>query len=136
MADLHGNLIGSINRNFRGFGREIFTDTGQYILRMDAASPETTNISNSEVVKRFPKREVADGGLISAHRALKEYKQKKLELTDEEKGLVFRGEPIRQLVERPSVKGLTLDQRAVMLATAVSVNFDYFSHTSGYPLSS
>jgi hypothetical protein len=132
MADLYGNLIGSINRNFRGFGREIFTDTGQYILRMDAASPETTNISNSEAVKRFPKREVAEGGLISAHRALKEYKQKKLELTDEEKGLVFRGEPIRQLVERPSVKGLTLDQRAVMLATAVSIDFDYFSHTSGY----
>ena len=103
---------------------------------MDAASPETTNISNSEVVKRFPKREVAEGGLISAHRALKDYKQKKLELTDEQKGLVFRGEPIRQLVERPSVKGLTLDQRAVMLATAVSVDFDYFSHTSGYPFPS
>lgn len=132
LADLNGSLIGSINRNFRGFGREIFTDTGQYILRMDAASPETTNISNSEVVKRFPKREVQEGELISSRKAIKLYKERKLELTAEEKGLVFSGEPIRQLVERPSVKGLTLDQRAVMLATAVSIDFDYFSHTSGY----
>jgi len=130
LADLNGNLIGSINRNFRGFGREIFTDTGQYILRMDAASPETTNISNSEVVKRFPKREVQELEPISAKKALKYYKEKKLELTPEQKGLVYRGEPIRYLVERPSIKGLTLDQRAVMLATAVSIDFDYFSHTS------
>src|SRR6202021_1794324 len=56
LADLKGNLIGSINRNFRGFGSEIFTDTGQYVLRMDAASPETTNIANSGVVHRFPER--------------------------------------------------------------------------------
>lgn len=32
-------LIGSVNRNFSRFAREIFTDTGVYALRMDAASP-------------------------------------------------------------------------------------------------
>jgi hypothetical protein len=31
-------LIGSVNRSFAGFGREIFIDTGVYALRMDAAS--------------------------------------------------------------------------------------------------
>ena len=30
-------LIGSVNRNWGGFGRELFTDTGVYALRMDAA---------------------------------------------------------------------------------------------------
>ena len=99
---------------------------------MDAASPETTNISNSEVVTQFPKREVQEARLISAKRALKDYQDKSLELTDEQKRLVLRGEPIRTLMER-GAKGLTLDQRAVMLATAVSIDFDYFSHTSGYP---
>ncbi|KAH8731988.1 Scramblase-domain-containing protein [Phaeosphaeriaceae sp. PMI808] len=67
-------LIGSVNRNFAGFAREIFTDTGVYALRMDSAGVET---------------------------------------------------------EQPGpVSGMTLDQRAVMLATAVSIDFDYFSRHS------
>ncbi|KAF2022878.1 Scramblase-domain-containing protein [Setomelanomma holmii] len=68
-------LIGSVNRNFGGFAREIFTDTGAYALRMDSAGA---------------------------------------------------GHP-----EAP-VSGMTLDQRAVMLATAVSIDFDYFSRHSGH----
>lgn len=67
-------LIGSVNRNFAGFAREIFTDTGVYALRMDSAGA---------------------------------------------------AQP-----EGP-VSGMTLDQRAVMLATAVSIDFDYFSRHSG-----
>jgi hypothetical protein len=31
-------LIGSVNRDFVGFAREIFTDTGVYALRMDSAA--------------------------------------------------------------------------------------------------
>lgn len=67
-------LIGAVNRNFAGFAREIFTDTGVYALRMDSAGT----------------------------------------------------------AESEPVSGMTLDQRAVMLATAVSIDFDYFSrHSSG-----
>jgi hypothetical protein len=72
-------LIGSVNRNFGGFAREIFTDTGTYALRMDAAN------------------------LASATDA----------------------------AEQEQSPGMTLDQRAVMLATAVSIDFDYFSRHSG-----
>lgn len=133
MADLHGSLIGSINRNFRGFGREIFTDTGQYVLRMDAASPETTNISNSGSVQRFPTREVEQVPLSLAE--VKEAVQSnRLKLTSQQRKDLARGRPVMELVERTNAKGLTLDQRAVMLATAVSIDFDYFSHTSGYVL--
>jgi hypothetical protein len=67
-------LIGTVNRNFAGFAREIFTDTGVYALRMDSAGTEAE-----------------------------------------------QSEP---------VSGMTLDQRAVMLATAVSIDFDYFSRHS------
>jgi hypothetical protein len=67
-------LVGSVNRNFGGFAREIFTDTGVYALRMDSAG--------SEAEQTGP------------------------------------------------VSGMTLDQRAVMLATAVSIDFDYFSRHS------
>ena len=81
-------LLGSVNRNFAGFGREIFTDTGVYALRMDSAS-----------IKEEP------GHLISKT-------SQRAELLGPE-------------------GGMTLDQRAVMLATAVSVDFDYFSRKSG-----
>ncbi|TID23026.1 Scramblase-domain-containing protein [Venturia nashicola] len=80
-----GKLIGSVNRNFAGFGREIFTDTGVYALRMDSAG-----------------------------------------LTEEPKHIISQ---TGQSEDRHV--GMTLDQRAVMLATAVSIDFDYFSRHSG-----
>lgn len=80
-------LIGSVNRNFAGFGREIFTDTGVYALRMDAAG-----------------------------------------LADEPRHLISK---TGEKAERSPHVGMTLDQRAVMLATAVSIDFDYFSRHSG-----
>jgi len=73
-------LIGSVNRDFAGFAREFFTDTGVYALRMDSASLS----------------QVESAGTQS-------------DITT----------------------GMSLDQRAVMLATAVSVDFDYFSRHSG-----
>ena len=78
-------LLGSVNRNFAGWGREIFTDTGVYALRMDSAS-----------LFEEPRHLISQTG-------------------QEEKSPV----------------GMTLDQRAVMLATAVSIDFDYFSRKSG-----
>ena len=80
-------LLGSVNRNFSGFGREIFTDTGVYAFRMDAAAPAQE--ANPAVSKDGMHNGVADA------------------------------------------PGMTLDQRAVMLATAVSTDFDYFSRRSG-----
>ncbi|KAL9119273.1 MAG: hypothetical protein Q9187_004172 [Circinaria calcarea] len=79
-------LIGSVNRNFAGFGREIFTDTGVYALRMDAAGPAAE-----------PRHLISKTGQTSS-----------------------------SAYETPTA-GMSLDQRAVMLATAVSVDFDYFS---------
>lgn len=73
----HGHVIGAIDRNWVGLGRELFTDTGVYILRMDPSSFK---------------------GLENSY---------------------------------PNISGpLTLDQRAVMLGTAVSIDFDYFSRHS------
>ncbi|GAB7364203.1 hypothetical protein MBLNU230_g4754t1 [Neophaeotheca triangularis] len=86
LRDEEQRTIGSVNRNFAGFAREIFTDTGVYALRMDSA------------------------GQMSA-------------LQDAE------GKDLQQY-EREAT-AMTLDQRAVMLATAVSVDFDYFSRHSG-----
>ncbi|OCL09346.1 Scramblase-domain-containing protein [Glonium stellatum] len=84
-----GRLIGSVNRNFAGFAREIFTDTGVYALRMDAAS-----------LAAEPPHLISNAGAYA-------------------KDAMTESSP-----------GMTLDQRAVMLATAVSIDFDYFSRHS------
>lgn len=79
LLSAENQLIGSVNRNFAGFAREIFTDTGVYALRMDSAGAGTEASAS----------------------------------------------------QGNATPGMTLDQRAVMLATAVSVDFDYFSRHSG-----
>ncbi|KAI7864715.1 Scramblase-domain-containing protein [Mucor mucedo] len=70
LTDEHGGALGNVSRNFVGFAREIFTDTGEYVLRMDAV----------------------DG----------------------------------------NSRGMTLDERAVTLACAISIDFDYFSRHSSH----
>lgn len=75
-----GDVIASVDRNWVGIGREMFTDTGVYIIRMDPSS--------------------------------------------------FAGMgALYPLVAGP----LTLDQRAILLGTAVSIDFDYFSRHSRGP---
>ena len=78
-------LLGSVNRNFSGFAREIYTDTGVYALCMDAASREK---DPRDLLSRTAKETSTD------------------------------------------VPAMTLDQRAVMLATAVTIDYDYFSRHS------
>ncbi|OCF35219.1 hypothetical protein I317_02265 [Kwoniella heveanensis CBS 569] len=91
LKDRDDRLVASINRNFRGLGRELFTDTGQYVIRFDAAGTELNMPPGSEI-------NVQGQSLI---------------------------------LPRGKEGGLTLDQRAMTLATAVSIDFDYFSRHSG-----
>ncbi|WPH03872.1 Hypothetical protein R9X50_00675500 [Acrodontium crateriforme] len=86
LRDENQNDVGSVNRNFSGFAREIFTDTGVYVLRMDSAAQNSTLLSQEG-------------------QELQKYQR--------------------------DATAMTLDQRAVMLATAVSIDFDYFSRHSG-----
>lgn len=95
--DQNGKLIGSVNRNFAGWGRELFTDMGTYALRMDSAglaeaAGDTAKESMTSSANRQAYAEVVGAA--------------------------------------ENEKGMTLDQRAVMLATAVTVDFDYFSRHS------
>ncbi|PRT53465.1 Altered inheritance rate of mitochondria protein 25 [Wickerhamiella sorbophila] len=70
-----GGIVGAVDRNWVGLAREMFTDTGVYVLRTDAASLNEVGYPGSS-------------------------------------------------------SPLSLEQRAVSLATAVSIDFDYFSRHS------
>ena len=92
-----GQLLGSVNRSFAGWGRELFTDMGTYALRMDSASLAEAAGDTSKENMTSPANRTAYAEAVGA---------------------------------TESEKGMTLDQRAVMLATAVTVDFDYFSRHS------
>ncbi|KAF8250627.1 Scramblase-domain-containing protein [Wilcoxina mikolae CBS 423.85] len=104
-ADQPPRLIGSVNRNFAGFAREIFTDTGVYALRMDAAS-----------VAAEPSH------LISNTHQQYEYRVPLSPGTEIQK--------LQGIGDVAAGRGMTLDERSVMLAAAVSIDFDYFSRHS------
>ena len=95
--DQSGKLIGSVNRNFAGWGRELFTDMGTYALRMDSAGLAEAAGGTAKESMTSPANRQAYAEAVGA---------------------------------AENEKGMTLDQRAVMLATAVTVDFDYFSRHS------
>ncbi|KDQ16202.1 hypothetical protein BOTBODRAFT_54038 [Botryobasidium botryosum FD-172 SS1] len=81
LQDAGDNNIASIRRNFAGFGREIFTDTGQYVIRF---TPDPDAPSDAD--------------------------------------------PSKPIVQRK----LSLEERALVLAMSVGIDFDYFSrHSEG-----
>ncbi|XP_010542020.1 PREDICTED: altered inheritance rate of mitochondria protein 25 [Tarenaya hassleriana] len=87
LKDVDGEVLAQIDRDWRGFGFEIFTDAGQYVIRFgeaDAATPKT-----------------------GAARTVEELE-----------------------VKRP----LTLSERAVAVALAISLDNDYFSRHGGWGL--
>ncbi|SCU78489.1 LAFA_0A06854g1_1 [Lachancea sp. 'fantastica'] len=78
LIDEKNKIMASVDRNWVGLGRELFTDTGVYIVRMD---------SSQSFQGVYPPEKLSD-------------------------------------------QILDFDQRAVLLANAVSIDFDYFSRHS------
>ncbi|KAG5558997.1 hypothetical protein RHGRI_008811 [Rhododendron griersonianum] len=81
LKDIDGQVLAQIDRDWRGFGFEIFTDAGQYVIRFGRVDASANNGDVEEL-------EVA----------------------------------------RP----LTLSERAVAVALAVSLDNDYFSRHGGW----
>ena len=86
LKDINGEVLAQIDRDWRGFGFEILTDAGQYVIRFGSSDP------SSKI------------GLASAIEDLE--------------------------VSRK----LTLAERAVTVALAISLDNDYFSRHGGWGL--
>ncbi|KAI7831790.1 Scramblase-domain-containing protein [Gamsiella multidivaricata] len=115
MQDEQGQRMASVNRNFVGFARELFTDSGQYALRFDAA------------VIQDLQQEQGLGATPAATSTLSGTSEQDLQQAKE----IQANKDEKALAQLESRGGLTLDQRAIMLACAVSIDFDYFSRHSG-----
>ncbi|KAI1316760.1 hypothetical protein EDD11_009498 [Mortierella claussenii] len=115
MQDEQGQRMASVNRNFVGFARELFTDSGQYALRFDAAVIQ--DLQQEQGLGATPAN-ASSPSTASEHDV---QQAREIQANKDETALA-------QLESRG---GLTLDQRAIMLACAVSIDFDYFSRHSG-----
>lgn len=83
LKDIDGEVLAEIDRDWRGFGFEIFTDAGQYVIRFGSSDPSSRSHDGS----------------------------------------------IQELeVKRP----LTLSERVVAIALAISLDNDYFSRHGGW----
>ncbi|CAK7328861.1 unnamed protein product [Dovyalis caffra] len=83
LKDIDGNVLAQIDRDWRGFGFEIFTDAGQYVIRFGSSDPNAKTGSATVV--------------------------QDLEV----------------------IRPLTLAERAVAVALAISLDNDYFSRHGG-----
>ncbi|KAI0797633.1 Scramblase-domain-containing protein [Abortiporus biennis] len=102
LKDANGNTLASINRAFRGFGREIFTDTGRYSVNF-SPQPQFHGF-NPFSPFQWPGQ-------------------------SESQTVYTNGEEI--FIPPAVTRDLTLEERALVLATAVNIDFDYFSRHSG-----
>ncbi|KAH6771073.1 scramblase-like protein [Perilla frutescens var. hirtella] len=82
LKDIDGNVLAEIDRDWRGFGFEVFTDAGQYVIRFGSS----------------------DSGIG----------------------------PAAGVQELDVSRSLTLSERAVAVALAVSLDNDYFSRHGGW----
>ncbi|KAG0197652.1 hypothetical protein BGX33_000437 [Mortierella sp. NVP41] len=119
MQDEQGRPMASVNRNFVGFARELFTDSGQYALRFDAAVIQDLQQGQGLGATTTTPSSTASTSAVETERSLQEAKE------------IQAAKDERALAQLESRGGLTLDQRAIMLACAVSIDFDYFSRHSG-----
>lgn len=112
VEDVRGNPLAVIGRNFQGLGLEMFTDKGMYAVTFGAATPGSLELDAGETIPRLePQHHEKENDTHHGER--------QLQLPD---GLVT--------LER----SLSLEERAVVLATAVSVDFDYFSRHSQHSM--
>ncbi|XP_031740685.1 altered inheritance rate of mitochondria protein 25 isoform X2 [Cucumis sativus] len=84
LKDIDGKVLAEVDRDWRGFGFEIFTDAGQYVIRFGASDP------------------------------------------------VSRTGAAREVQELEVARHLTLSERAVAVALAISLDNDYFSRHGGW----
>eukprot|EP01119_Soliformovum_irregulare_P005021 TRINITY_DN1633_c0_g1_i1.p1 TRINITY_DN1633_c0_g1~~TRINITY_DN1633_c0_g1_i1.p1 ORF type:complete len:465 (+),score=102.74 TRINITY_DN1633_c0_g1_i1:49-1443(+) len=119
MRDGRGREMGSVNKDFRGFGMEIFTDANQYVVRFGSPVP-----LDGLVTDEIPRHDLQSQTATSN--------------TNQDPTLNASTQPIEsdgQTQSHPLAefthKDLTIPQRALVLAAAVSIDFDYFSRSSG-----
>ncbi|KAK4050140.1 hypothetical protein OIV83_003711 [Microbotryomycetes sp. JL201] len=121
-----GEPIASISRNFSGIARELFTDTGMYVCRFEAVADQVAALPSHEnptlsAPSSVPANTTAaspTGAVTTSQNATSNIATSSTVASADDKSLT-------------TLPSIPFDHRAVILATAISCDFDYFSRDRG-----
>jgi hypothetical protein len=113
MKDGNDQPLAIIDRNFSGFGKELFTDAGKYAIHFGSTAEESAKFVQLSLDAGHPGNK---GGMKAPVARL-----------NSEFNSVIPCSSGEQLVLR---EPLTLDERLIALAAAISIDYDYFSRHS------
>ncbi|GAA5836220.1 hypothetical protein JCM9279_002231 [Rhodotorula babjevae] len=128
VRDEAGAPIGKIDRNFAGFGRELFTDTGQYVLRFDSVVDELTSRLEAP---QGPAGLLSSGSSVPATTTAGAAPGTAVEPVAAASSSSTSGAASHDFALAERAPALPLDHRAVLLASAVTIDFDYFTRQRG-----
>jgi uncharacterized protein YxjI len=112
LKDQHGDTLALIDRNFSGFGKELFTDAGRYVIHFGGSPQEAAEQIHTAIEAAHPDRPAPPVTALARLR------------TD---AAVIPTTTGNQLAV---IRPLQLDERMVALALAVSIDYDFFSRHS------
>ncbi|KAL4856200.1 putative AAA domain-containing protein [Chlorella vulgaris] len=112
LKDDSGGTLALIDRNFSGFGKELFTDAGKYVIHFGSSPQEAAEQVATAVQAAHPDKPPPPVTALARAR------------TDVSVIPTSTGNQL--VVHRP----LQLDERMVALAAAISIDYDFFSHHS------
>ncbi len=111
MIDENNKPLALIDRNFSGFGKELFTDAGRYAIHFGETAQQASQFVQRSLDNAYPEQS------LSAPEAT---------LGPETKAIIPCTSGNQLMVENP----LQVDERMVALAAAISIDYDYFSRHS------
>ncbi|GAA5903541.1 Aim25p [Sporobolomyces salmoneus] len=118
VRDEQGKVIASINRNFTGFARELFADVGQYVLRFEGVVDELNpQLESPQTSGSLPSPSTSSSTSLAP--------------TSSSPSATSPTESTSLVPSASDTPSIPLDHRATLLATAVSIDFDFFSRHSG-----
>lgn len=114
MRDADGGVLALIDRNFQGFGKELFTDAGKYVVHFGNKPQEAAKQVANTIQAAHPDKPRPPVTAVAKARN---------DLT------VI---PTAAGDQLDVVRPLGISERSAVLAAAISIDFDYFSqHSSG-----
>ncbi|KAI8105382.1 hypothetical protein M9435_000548 [Picochlorum sp. BPE23] len=111
MTDESGSPLALIDRNFSGFGKEIFTDAGKYAIHFGETPRQASQFIQRSLDNAYPEQTL---------------KAPEAALSPDTKAVIPCTSGNQLLVKSP----LQVDERMVALAAAISIDYDYFSRHS------
>lgn len=112
LRDGQGNPLALIDRNFSGFGKELFTDAGRYAIHFGESPEESARFVQRSIDAAHPGKGVGD--------------MRAPVVPGNPTAVIPFGSGDQLVLKEP----LDLDERLIALAAAISIDYDYFSRHS------